>query len=351
MTFGPDEKLYISVGDATQNVKCSNLTSSNGTTCPAQDTNSMLGKILRINSDGTIPRDNPYPNSPVYNIGHINMYGMAFDRQGNGLVSENGDFLYDEINTLVKGGNYGAPTLQPLNTDPGYSNNSIKPLRSYYIAKCLTQLIYYDGDRVPQLKHKFLVGSLSGDITNGYIFALRADPTGNRLVTEDMISLYNFPNNEAITLAQSPSGDIYYAGYSINRLETVDMNNKIQTLFPIEINQSSAVRNISGVYFNSSANKLLIDIDKPTADEPLNQALSSSAQTHLQIKVPNDLLNGIFAVSSENNPNPQRPLPHSIENNRPLGFTLVNITLYDNTDYLISLIGESSVFGTHLLIP
>jgi hypothetical protein len=61
------------------------------------------------------------------------MYDIVFDKTGFGIISENGDQLYDEINTIKKKGNYGAPTLQPLNKDPYLSTNSIKPLRTYHI--------------------------------------------------------------------------------------------------------------------------------------------------------------------------------------------------------------------------
>jgi hypothetical protein len=117
MAFGPDGKLYITVGDATEHIF-------------AQDPSIVIGKVLRINKDGTIPQDNPYPNSPVFTIGHRNMYGIAFDNGGTGLITENGDLLYDEINLITKGGNYGFPTLQPPNLPPERTNNSsIKPLR------------------------------------------------------------------------------------------------------------------------------------------------------------------------------------------------------------------------------
>ena len=105
MAFGPDGKLYITVGDATEHIF-------------AQDPSISIGKVLRINKDGTIPEDNPYPNSPVYTIGHRNMYGIAFDDEGTGVITENGDFRYDEINLISKGGNYGFPTLQPPNLPP-----------------------------------------------------------------------------------------------------------------------------------------------------------------------------------------------------------------------------------------
>ena len=101
LAFGPDDKLYIGIGDATLHEF-------------AQDGGIVTGKVLRINRDGTIPQDNPFPNSPVYTIGHRNIFGIAFDKKdGIGMISENGDFHYDEINIIQKGGNYGFPALQP----------------------------------------------------------------------------------------------------------------------------------------------------------------------------------------------------------------------------------------------
>ena len=68
---------------------------------------------------GTIPSDNPFPGSPVYTFGHRNIFGVAFDKKsGIGVVTENGDAHFDEINILKKGGNYGFPTLQPADISP-----------------------------------------------------------------------------------------------------------------------------------------------------------------------------------------------------------------------------------------
>jgi glucose/arabinose dehydrogenase len=101
LAFGPDDKLYIIVGDATR------------------DPSILIGKILRIDRDGTIPKDNPYPNSPVYTIGHRNMYGIAFDwKNGTGILAENGDELYDEIIWLKKVEIMVSPLFQPANIPP-----------------------------------------------------------------------------------------------------------------------------------------------------------------------------------------------------------------------------------------
>ena len=87
--FGPDKKLYIGTG-----------TTSDSSHLP-QVLDSLSGKILRINDDGSIPDDNPFPNSPVYSLGHRNPQGMTWDDNGNLYVAE--------INIVLAGKNYGWP--------------------------------------------------------------------------------------------------------------------------------------------------------------------------------------------------------------------------------------------------
>jgi len=100
MKFGPDEKLYVGTG-----------TVSDASHLP-QDLDSLSGKILRLNDDGTIPDDNPFSNSPVYSLGHRNPQGMTWDDDGNLFVAEFGPEKNDEINLIQAGKNYGWPEEQ-----------------------------------------------------------------------------------------------------------------------------------------------------------------------------------------------------------------------------------------------
>lgn len=100
LKFGPDEKLYVSTG-----------TISDASHLP-QDLDSLSGKILRLNDDGTIPDDNPFPNSPVYSLGHRNPQGMTWDDDENLFVAEFGPEKNDEINLIQAGKNYGWPEEQ-----------------------------------------------------------------------------------------------------------------------------------------------------------------------------------------------------------------------------------------------
>lgn len=95
--FGPDGKLYVSTGDAS---------------IPelSQDLDSLAGKILRTNEDGTIPQDNPFSNSPVYAYGFRNVQGLAWAPNSGALYSsDQGGAGNDEINLISPGKNYGWP--------------------------------------------------------------------------------------------------------------------------------------------------------------------------------------------------------------------------------------------------
>jgi len=93
--FGPDNKLYITTGDATDPGLAQNL-------------NSLAGKILRMNKDGSIPEENLFQNY-VYSYGHRNPQGIDWNLKGDLFGSEHGPSRNDEINIIRIGGNYDWP--------------------------------------------------------------------------------------------------------------------------------------------------------------------------------------------------------------------------------------------------
>lgn len=98
LKIGPDRKLYITTGDATEPDLAQNIKSLNG-------------KVLRMNLDGSIPADNPFPGSSVFSYGHRNPQGLAW--LGSRLyASEHGQSAHDEINMIKSGMNYGWPVIQ-----------------------------------------------------------------------------------------------------------------------------------------------------------------------------------------------------------------------------------------------
>ncbi|MUK87735.1 quinoprotein glucose dehydrogenase [Ornithinibacillus sp. L9] len=96
---GPDGLLYATTGDTGQ----ANF---------SQDLDSLAGKILRMELDGTIPEDNPFNDSYVFSYGHRNPQGFAWDSEGTLYSSEHGDDGHDEINVIEAGKNYGWPLVQ-----------------------------------------------------------------------------------------------------------------------------------------------------------------------------------------------------------------------------------------------
>jgi glucose/arabinose dehydrogenase len=153
LRFGPDGKLYITTGDAVDK----NI---------AQNLDSLGGKILRINPDGSIPNDNPFSNSLVYSYGHRNPQGIDFDPVSETLFStEHGPSLFDgpaggdEFNRIIPGQNYGWPIVSHEKSTP----EAIDPLLVFTPAVAPASGVFYDGDKYPALQNAFLFGGLRGE--------------------------------------------------------------------------------------------------------------------------------------------------------------------------------------------
>jgi len=106
--FGPDGKLYVVTGDVEN-------------TNNSQNTNSLAGKILRYNKDGSIPAGNPFGNTPVWAYGLRNSFGFTFHpHTGDLWETENGPASDDEVNRIVAGGNYGWPNVTGIANNPQF---------------------------------------------------------------------------------------------------------------------------------------------------------------------------------------------------------------------------------------
>ena len=142
---------------------------------PAQDMKANLGKILRLNPDGSVPADNPFADqggvtAQIWSLGHRNILGVAFDGTGKLWNQEMGPKGGDEVNLVEARANYGYPIVS--NGDH-YDGKDIPdhPTRPEFAAPKLwwnpsvspAGLVWYGGDRYPGWKNSLLMGALSGE--------------------------------------------------------------------------------------------------------------------------------------------------------------------------------------------
>lgn len=130
LVFGPDRKLYFTIGDMGANQLANFCNSDHAQTLPtsaqvqARDWSVYEGKVLRMNLDGSIPSDNPTiagVRSHIYSYGHRNPQGLVFAPDGNLYESEHGPNTDDEINLIQGGRNYGWPHVAGYIDDQSYA--------------------------------------------------------------------------------------------------------------------------------------------------------------------------------------------------------------------------------------
>lgn len=202
--FGPDGKLYVSFGE-------------NATTSHAQDSSAtnLLGKILRLNPNGSIPSDNPFAGKPFWSIGHRNSFDFTFDPlSGKMYCSENGPSCDDEVNYVPARGNLG----WPIEGNCTYTNNPtyVRPL--YYFPgplPALTGITVYRATAFPRLRGKILFTGNS----NATLWTLTLTANGDTIVPGSFSTLFTYATGFA-DIEIGPDGNIYLANgpYSANRL-------------------------------------------------------------------------------------------------------------------------------------
>lgn len=172
--FGPDKKLYVTMGD------------SPGPGGSVIDS-TLNGKVLRMNSDGSVPDDNPVPGELMYTKGHRNVQGFDILPNGKMWTSEHGNIIEDEVNMLHAGGNYGWPFVEGYCDDEEFerpycdSANVIEPKwtsgTSTTVAPC--GLRHYHHDAYPTLQNSILLTTLK----NGTLFQLTLNDSGTAVVS------------------------------------------------------------------------------------------------------------------------------------------------------------------------
>ena len=191
----PSPKIFMTTGEASVQPN-------------AQNINSLSGKMLRLNLDGSIPADNPFPGSPVWSYGHRNAQGLVV---ANGIMyaSEHGPNIEDELNIIEKKRNYGWPDVKGPCDEPEEkifcaANNVKEPIwssGSSTIAVC--GLDYYNNGRIPSWQNCLLMCTLK----DASLRALHLSADGRSITSQQTFFKGKFGRLRDICV--SPSGKVY----------------------------------------------------------------------------------------------------------------------------------------------
>lgn len=195
LKFGPDNELYITVGDALERQK-------------AQDLSVLNGKILRINTDGSRPLDNPMQGL-IFSYGHRNPQGLAWHPEtGQMYETEHGPSIFDgpeggdEVNRILGGGNYG----WPLVSHDGVREGTIPPIIQFTPAEPPGSLMIYSGAVFPQFKYNLFFGSLGGE----GLMRLVLDPKDpDKIIFHEKLPEVKFGRIRDVI--EGPDGYIYFS--------------------------------------------------------------------------------------------------------------------------------------------
>ena len=211
--FGPDGILYISTGDA-------------GDTENSQDRGSLGGKILRIEPDGSIPKDNPFAGNPVYSYGHRNVEGLAWDAEGQLYASEFGQNTWDEVNRIEAGENYGWPEVEGKGgQDRGY----VDPITVWPTSEASPSgaEIMVDG-AIPQWEGDLFVAALRGE----RLWHLELNDKGH---VTDREKLLDGEVGRVRDVAQAPDGSLWVStsNYDTYGNPVSEQDDRILRLAPV----------------------------------------------------------------------------------------------------------------------
>jgi glucose/arabinose dehydrogenase len=190
IAFGPDGLLYVGTGDA-------------GETGSAQDRDSLGGKILRLEPDGSVPESNPFPGSPVYSSGHRNVQGLAWDGSGRLYATEFGQNTYDEVNRVEPGANHGWPEVEGVGGEEAEARGYAEPVSTFATSEASPSgAAILTGGAIPQWEGDMFVAALRGQ----RLWRLDLAPDGGVAGREELLS------GEAGRLrhvAQAPDGSLW----------------------------------------------------------------------------------------------------------------------------------------------
>jgi len=214
--FGPDNSLYVTVGDRDR--VCCNGGEDNSLRMKAQALSNHVGKTLRLRDDGTVPPDNPFVGRPdakpeIFTYGHRNGYGLAFHPlTGQLWQAEIGPMGGDEINILIPGHNYGWPLVSMgrnytgslVSEQPWWRPNMDNPRLFWVPSISPSSIIFYTGDKFPKWRDSLFVGAL----TTRQLQRISFNQPGQAEPREPLLAQLKLRIRD---VQQSPDGYIYVA--------------------------------------------------------------------------------------------------------------------------------------------
>ena len=235
--FGPDETLYVTVGDRDR--LCCTGTEDNSLRMKAQSLSNHVGKTLRIRDDGSVPSDNPFvgragAKPEIYTYGHRNGYGLAFHPETGVLwQAEIGPMGGDEVNILLPGHNYGWPLVSmgrnytgSLASDQPYYRDGMDNARMFWVPSISpSSLVFYTGERFAQWRGNMFVGSLNG-------LALQRVAFGQPSQAERREAVLRSLNIRIRDVQQAADGSLYVA--TERSFAGSEANGTILRLEPVE---------------------------------------------------------------------------------------------------------------------
>jgi len=197
LLFLPDNTLLMSTGE------CSQIQLS-------QDSNSLSGKYLRTNMDGSIPANNPISGSYVYTMGHRNSQGICALPNGKIVISEHGPSTDDEFQVLEAGKNYGWPLIygfcdETFENTPCATGLYQEPMKAWTPTIATSDLVYYQNPAFPEWDNRVLMVTLNGQ----RVVAMELNAQTTAVVDEDQYFFAQFGRLRDIAIG--PNKEIYIA--------------------------------------------------------------------------------------------------------------------------------------------